>query len=270
MAYQWGRRPQDVQITGTGATIPYRLSGEWNENLAALYIRSNAPLTFGGWFRTDVKIKGQGGGIWDVDVEYGPASQKEPTVGDFKWTFDTTGQTKKLTQAVQHIATYVAAGATQIDHKGAIGVTDDSVEGVDVPDRAFKWAETWQQPLAGYGFTYSTVLGQLTGCVNNSFFRGFPAFTVRFDGAAGSQSLKEPTIVEITYNFSVSPSATGLVVGDITGIAKTGWDYLWVRYETADDATAKKTTPRPRQVEVDRVLYPVAFSLFGIGSGVIS
>jgi hypothetical protein len=272
MSYQFGQRPSGIETTKTGIKVPYRLIGEQNAFTARTYALAQIPLVLGAWYRTDVRMSqtNLAGGVWDIDAEFGPADKKEPASGDHKWSFDTTGATKHITQAIEHIDTYVASGATEIDHKGAIGVTDDAVEGVDVPDRAFKWSETWQLALAAYGFAFSTVLGDLTGRVNNTYFRGFPAYTVRFDGATGSQSPQDSAIIEITYNFAVSPSETGLVIGDITGIAKTGWDYLWVRYETADDATAKKTTPKPRQVEVDRVLTAFNFGLLGIGTGVLA
>lgn len=270
MAIQFGYRPAGVETHKEGLSIPYRLIGESDPMTARIYALAAIPLVFSAYFRKDVRLTNLGGGVWDVDAEYGPADRKEPESGDYKWSFDTTGATKHITQGISHVATYVAGGVTAIDHNGAIGVTDDAVEGVDVPDRAFKWTETWQLPLASYGFVYASVLGELTGRMNTTYFRGFPAYTVRFDGASGSQSPAESTLVEVTFNFSVSPSETGLVVGDITGIAKTGWDYLWVRYETTDDDTAKKTTPKPIQVEVDRVLTPFNFSILGIGTGILA
>jgi hypothetical protein len=270
MSYVFGRRPQGIETRNDGAMIPYRLSGEWDAETARAYAIASTPRTFGVWFRKDLRMTGQGGGIWDIDVEYSTPEKQEPQAGAYKWAFDTTGQTKKVTQAITHVATYAAPGRSAIDHHGAIGVTDDSVEGVDVPDRAFKWPETWQLPLGSYGFFYSTILGELTGRVNNTYFRGFPAYTVRFDGATGGPSQQDPTLLEITFNFSVSPSETDLVVGDITGINKLGWDYLWVRYESTDDDTAKKTTPKPIQVEVDRVLTSFNFALLGIGTGILT
>jgi hypothetical protein len=40
---------------------------------------------------------------------------------------------------------------------------------------------------------------------------------------------------EIAFKFAASPNATDLTVGDITGIEKKGWEYLWVRYADAED-----------------------------------
>jgi len=270
MADIFGIRPTGVSIRSEGATIPYVLTGEADPTTAKLYAIANTPATFSIFVRKDVKLTGLGGGMWNIDVEYATSDRALPVAGTYKWTFDTTGQTKHATQGLAHVATYVAPGRTAIDHKGAIGVTDDRVEGVDIPDRGFKWTETWQLPLGSYGFFYSTILGELTGRVNASYFRGFPAHTVRFDGASGGPSSKDDTLVEVTFNFAVSPSESGLTVGDITGINKVGWDYLGVRYEAADDTSAKKTTPKPIQVDVDRVLTEFNFSVLGIGTGILT
>jgi hypothetical protein len=68
---------------------------------------------------------------------------------------------------------------------------------------------------------------------------------VLFLGASGSQRGTEDW--EITFSFAASPNATGLTVGDITGIEpKKGWEYLWVRYADAEDAeTLVKQPARP-------------------------
>jgi len=269
MAYQWGYRPEGIQYSRDSITLPFRLVGEWDAITARTIALTESPKMFGYYLRKDVTLRNMGGGVWDVDGEYGLAGKKEPEVGDYKWSFSTTGATKHITQAIQHMNTYVASGKTAIDHKGAIGVTDDTVEGVDVPDKGFSWTETHVLPLAGFGFIYSAILGQLNGRMNATYFRGFAAYTVRFDGATGGKSEQGDGLVEITYNFTFSPSESGLSLGGITGIAKHGWDYLWARYESEDDSTAKKTTLQPRQVEVERVLHPLDFSVFGIGTGIL-
>ena len=268
MAYQWGYRPEGIQSQRESLTIPFRLVGEDDPLTARTIALAEAPTLFGYYLRNAVKLRGLGVGIWDVDAEYGLSDKKEPEEGDYKWNFDTTGATKHITHAVEHISTYPSSNPPH-DHKGAIGVTDDSVEGVDVPDKAFKWTETWPLPLAGFGFFYSAVLGQLNGRMNAAYFRGFAAGTVRFDGASGGKSDKADGLVEITFNFAHSPSESGLSIGPITGVTKIGWDYLWVRYKSVDNSEKKETAMEPVQVEVDRVLYPLDFSIFGIGTGIL-
>jgi hypothetical protein len=270
MAYTFGRRPAGIETHNEGATIPYVLTGEADAVTARAYVIANTPKTFSTLYRKSVKMEHLGAGIWNADIEYATNSAaREPAAGNYNWSFDTTGQSRRITQGLQHIATYPSSGAPY-NHHGAIGVTDNSVEGVDVPDKAFRWSETWQLALASYGFFYSSILGELTGRINASYFRGFPGGTVRFDGAAGAASREDQSLLEITYNFTVSPSESGMTVGSISGISKTGWDYLWVRYQQQDNATTKVTELTPVQVEVDRVSWAFNFSLLGIGTGYLS
>ncbi len=52
---------------------------------------------------------------------------------------------------------------------------------------------------------------------------------------------------------------------EITGISKRGWDHLWVRYQDAEDSTAKALVKRPVAAYVERVYYDGDFSGLGIG-----
>lgn len=270
MGITWGERPGTRKSSSNPASVSagYILGGVANESIAkALAIGYTPAIDPGsGLFRQNIEVAHVGHNLWNCDVTWGVPQKKEPEQGEFKWSFDTTGQTRHITQGLALINSYAPSGKPTIDHGGAIGVKDDGVDGVDVPDKAFKWNETHQLPLASFGFAYATILGEYTGAMNSSSFRGFPAGTVRFDGGVGGQSSKSPEICEVTFHFAVSPSESGLAIGSISGIDKLGWDYLWVRYEATDDTTAKKTTPVPRQVDVNRVLPQVNFSIFGIGS----
>lgn len=100
---------------------------------------------------------------------------------------------------------------------------------------------------------YKATLFYLTGTVNNGPFRGFAAGEVSFLGASGSKRGQDDW--EISYRFAASPNVLGLVVGDITGIAKRGWEYLWVRYQDVEDTAAKVLVKRPVAVYVEQV-YP--------------
>jgi hypothetical protein len=89
---------------------------------------------------------------------------------------------------------------------------------------------------------------------------------VLFHGAKGSQSAKNPDLVEMTFSFAASRDADNLSVGDITGIAKKAWEYLWVRYTSTDDTSAKKLVKRPSSVHIERVYDDADYSQLGIGN----
>ena len=57
----------------------------------------------------------------------------------------------------------------------------------------------------------------------------------------------------------------GLTIGDITGIVKSGWAYLWLRYQEVEDTTAKMLIQKPIAAYVEQVYREGDFSLLGIG-----
>lgn len=106
----------------------------------------------------------------------------------------------------------------------------------------------------------------ITGKVNGWKFRGFPAGQVLFHGARGSASSKDPALIEITFSFEQSDDVQSQTIGDITGIEKPGWAYLWVRHTEQKDTTAGRLVRRPEAVYVERVYYAANFNQLGIGS----
>lgn len=268
MSITWGDRPGSIKGTSNpqSVTTGHILTGTTSRTIAQAMAAGYSSVIYSGLYRSNIAVDNIGVDIWNVEVTYGPYEKKEKEAGDWKWSFDTGGKTKHVTQGYSHVHTYAAPGETAIDFKGAIGVTDSGVEGVDVPDKAFSWTEDRTLLAASYGFTYATILGEITGGVNDASFRGFPAYTVRFDGASGGQSTKEPLLLEVSFKFTVSPSETGIAVGDITGIAKLGWDHASTFYREEKDTAANTTRLVPKQVDIDRVLRVVDFSLLSIGT----
>ena len=55
-------------------------------------------------------------------------------------------------------------------------------------------------------------------------------------------------------------------MGEITGIAKKGWEYLWVRYADAKDDTAKAIVKKPIAAYVEKVYEEGNFAGLGIGT----
>ena len=67
----------------------------------------------------------------------------------------------------------------------------------------------------------------------------------------------------LTFTFSRSQNVTSLTVGDITGINKKGWEYMWVKY--VDDTDINDYLIRkPIGVYVERVYEESDFSDLGI------
>ena len=267
MSISWGDRPNSIrsQSNPQSVTVGYVLTGTATRSIAQALAAGYSSVIYSSLYRSNIALDHLGTDIWNVDVTYGPYEKKERESGDFKWSFDTTGKTKHITQGYAHIATYAKSGTTSKDMKGAIGVTSNGVEGVDVPDKAFAWTEDWTLFAASYAFTYATILGEITGGVNDAYFRGFPAYTVRFDGASGGQSAKAPLLLEVSFKFSVSPTESITISGFPT-FTKLGWHHLSMSYDEEKDAVANKMRLIPMQVDVDRVLRAVDFSLLGIGT----
>ena len=84
---------------------------------------------------------------------------------------------------------------------------------------------------------------------------------VLFMGASGSKRGDDEW--EITFRFAASPNVTNLTIGDITGVDKKGWEYLWVRYADAEDE--KVLVKQPTAVYVEKVYESGNFAGLGIG-----
>ncbi len=274
MAITWKEIPNSAKHASDSIELRYHLAGEpgvdttlANRAVAYALAQGYSAQIYLGLYRGIITLDEKGPLLYEVTVPYGMLEQGSVGGEYWSWKFDTTGATKHITHALSHIASYVPAGKTASDHKGAIGFKKNGeVEGVDITDRAFKWSETHHLPISSYSFTYATILGAVTGQMNNAVFRGKAAYTVKFQGASGGISGKDPAFLEITYNFEESPSEANITVGDITVTSKLGWDIASVCYEAQDDDTAKQISTNPYQVDVDRVLYAFDFSILGIGT----
>ena len=110
---------------------------------------------------------------------------------------------------------------------------------------------------------YRGALFNLTGKVNNASFKGLAAGECLFLGASGSKRGVDDW--EIAFRFAASPNRTGITVGEITGIAKKGWEYMWVRYADAEDPAAKAIVKKPVAVYIEKVYEEGSFAGLGIG-----
>jgi hypothetical protein len=218
-----------------------------------------APASYLGLILRSFSAEPVGGGIWKGSAKYsGFANNNE-------YTFGTGGGTRHLTQSLGTVNAYAPSGLTPPDFQGAIGVADEKVEGVDLPDSKYEWSETHYFADSLITDAYKFMLAGMSGrTMNDDSFKGMAAGEAALIDVSGSKRGVDQWV--LTFKFSGSPNATGLTIADITGIDKLGWDYLWVRYETFEDPSGHALVQRPSSVHVERVLIPADYSLLGIGT----
>ncbi len=254
--------------TGNNPSVElrYTIRGTNDDVEARSNLVATAPSFYdpygGGWFflpRDTITVQPVGDLLWEGIVRYGTI----PPTNESVFSFDTGGGTQHITQSRQTVESYAPSGQTAPDFKGAIGVTNDSVEGVDITVPVYQFSETHYLPDETVTPAYRYVLFQLTGKVNSAAFKGFGQGEVLFLGATGSK--RGTGDWEVSYRFAASASVNNLTIGEITGIDKKGWEYLWVRYADADDDTAKALVKKPIAVYIEQVYADGDFSLLGIG-----
>lgn len=205
--------------------------------------------------------------FYRAEVEYGPIPGginvgSEPDKPTF--TCDFSGETSRIQQGLEVVNTYPASGEPAVNFNGAINVTSDGVEGVEIPFPVFSFSLTISILTTEFTTSYQVAVARLSQHINSHSWRGFAPKEVRYDGMSCSGTFGDRTT--LTHRFSVSPNMSDLVVGGITGITKAGWDYLWCFYRDATDDDAKMLIKRPLQANVNRV-YPLGnFLALGLGN----
>ncbi len=260
--------------SGSRNTKKYLVRGSDDEVAIKEAVSAAAPTTMESLSGRSITVAQEGPGIWGATVTY----ENRPSEGDSSFTFDTGGGIKHISQAISVVSKYARPDFKPPDFKGAIGVTKDSVEGVDITVPVYQFSETHIFDDADVDTAYTITLRDLTGTVNDGTFKGFAAGEVLFMGASGSRNgTRAEDKWEITFKFSVSTNKTGIVVGDLyslngsgfgdaagTRIAAQGWDYLDVQYESVEDTVAKAVIKRPVSAQVVRVYERKNFALLGI------
>ena len=261
VAEKWDSR-EGTQGEGASTDLRFIIRGTDDDTEAKSALLAGSPLLYAGLVRQSSHIERIGEDTWEGTVRYGITSP--PETGQSTFSFDTGGGSQHITQGRGTSARYAAPGKTAPNFGGAIGVTQDNVEGVDIYVPVYHFSETHHLAPSGVTGAYKATLFFLTASVNSNGFKGFSPGEVLFLGASGTQRGQEDW--EITFKFAASPNATGLVIGEITGINKKGWEYLWVRYADSEDTIAKVLVKKPIAVYVEQV-YPLAgFAALGIGT----
>ena len=257
-------RTREGKETLKRTDLLYLIRGTVDDAEAYSLLNATAPSTFAGLLRDDIRVDPVGGGVWDGTARYVRPENAgtAPQTGESTFAFETGGGTEHVTQSRQTLGRYPSASAP--DYKGAIGVTHEAVEGVDIIVPKYEFSETHYKPDEDIDNSYKQMLFQCTGRMNLDDFRGFAPGELLFLGASGSQRGAGKDW-EITYRFAGSPNRANFPVGAITVAACRGWDYLWVRYEDQEDGDAHAVVKRPTAVYVERIYEEYLFSSLEIG-----
>ncbi|HRS71427.1 MAG TPA: hypothetical protein P5175_06205 [Anaerohalosphaeraceae bacterium] len=240
-----------VRGTNPSAQLNFVIQGTDDYDEALTQLASKAPQAFDNLPRLSYRIEPIAEAIWLGNARYGYQST-QPT-GESVYQFDTGGGSQHITQSLGTVRRYARPGAVAGNFMGAIGVTADSVEGVDITVPVYSFSEVHYKNRAFVDDNYKATLFELTGTVNSRNFRKYAAGEVLFLGASGTKRGSDDW--ELVYRFSASPNMSGIVVGDIGGIAKAGWEYLWVQYVDAEDSNAQTLIKQPVSVHIEQV-YP--------------
>jgi hypothetical protein len=203
--------------------------------------------------------------FWVGTFRFRDPDQVENDTGESSFQFDTGGGSTHITHSKQTLNTYSAGTAP--DFEGAINVSENAVEGTEITVPVYQFSETHWLDDAVVDGAYKAALFHATGKVNNAAFRGFEAGEVLFLGASGSKRGRGDW--EITFRFAASPNvvtADNLMIGPLGPVEKKGWDYLWVRYQETEDATAEMVVRTPIAVYIEQVYDEVDFETIGIGT----
>ncbi len=257
------------QASQSSAELGYIVRGTDNDIAARDAAQANSPSTYDTLPRQSIQIEPIGPQLWDVAVRYSQDSTSgTSTPSEASFNFETGGGTQHITQSLQTVQRRPAPGTTAPDFGGAIGVTADGVEGVDITVPVYQFSETHYFSNVQVTASYKGAIFSCTGKTNAGAFKGFAPGEVLFLGASGSKRGDGSGVGggdwEITFRFAASPNQTGLSVGSITGISKKGWEYLWVRYADAEDTGSGAIIKKPIAAYVERVYDAANFGALGI------
>jgi len=256
--------------TGSNASVNLRyiVKGTDSDIDAKAALAAEAPAFYDGLARQSRHIVPIGDPthtlLWEGTVRYGGGGSTAPSTGESTFSFDTGGGSQHITQSIQTRNRIGKPGNFPPNFQGAIGVTQDAVEGVDITIPVYNFGETHYIDDALVTQAYRQSLFETTGRVNSAAFRGFAAGDVLFLGASGAKRGQGDW--EISFRFAVSKTRANFTVGGITVPEKKGWDYMWVRYSDVQDNAARMVVKQPLAVYIEQVYEEASFGALGIGS----
>ena len=99
-----------------GIDLCYIILGTSDDTTARQMLLAATPTAYQNLLRQSASLKPVAPDVWECSVRYGGV--KMPEKGDWRWEFDTTGGTQKITQSKENVNNYAPSGKTAPDYHG--------------------------------------------------------------------------------------------------------------------------------------------------------
>jgi hypothetical protein len=244
----------------------YKITGETSEGNALVSLITGVPSTVNGFSLAESECDVEeistnlfiGTAIWTAPGDY-----TYQQVGSFQISFDIAGQSQHITQSILTSESTAAPDFDLRDFKGAINVnTDGSVEGVDIIVPTFNFTLNYTADPDAIDSTYIQTLKSTVGKINNGTYKGFGEAELLLTRVSGSR--RDNDHWDLSFGFGVSETDDSITIGDISGITKRGWDYMWVYYKEEPDEDNLYIRKVPKQVNCEQVYKEADYSALGL------
>lgn len=256
MPIRWHELKDSREIQDTAnpsAELLFRATGSTSETDVLTEAYTETPATFLGLTRDKIHLRPDGWQQWLVSCSY---NLRE--IDDAE-TWDTSGGTQHIKTSLATVDSYCIPGFDPPDFKQAIQCDGQRVGGTDITVPVFNYTRTKTFPKSIITDAVKLAFYAATGKTNNAALHGFNEGEVLLLGASGSQRGREK--YQITCRYAASPNLSGLSIGEITGIEKAGWDFLWVYF--VDDISENTLVKIPYAAFVERVYQSHNLSVLG-------
>jgi len=149
-------------------------------------------------------------------------------------------------------------GAINVRGQGA----NAKAEGVTLPVPSPTNIWTFSAPGGHFTEGYQRGVESIMGSTNKFDFKGRPAGSLLFVSCRGG--IGADGTLNVEFGMAYSENKKDIQIGPtITGVAKRGWEYLWVLYQPDPDDGSSHIVQIPKAVYVERVFEEADFNLLG-------
>ncbi len=200
---------------------------------------------------------------WKVKLRYGiPEDQSQGSGSYVQFGFSIGNETEHISRSLEVKDATGRTGSTLLppENHGMIGITRNSIEGIDIAARGLKFNITGYFSPQIWDTSFLALFRNLATCYNNASFYGFTAGEVLFLGCDGQGDAYR--LIPIKFDFLAKKNAVSLPMPpfpNLTALAHDVVDFLYAA-ETSNDFQIRA----PMYRYVHRVYDPANFALLGI------